>query len=723
MPRRSALRALARHLGILSSYLDVDGRRHTTSDDTRVAIMHAMGVDAGDDAAARVELDRRAAEQRARLLDPVAVLTAGEPWALPVRSRGRGEWHATLALEDGTVHALQGTASARRGSIALPGTLPMGYHELRLSVRDAGGVREANQTLIVAPPRCTSVEERLNGTRAVGVLANLYSVRSARNWGCGDVGDLRQLAGWVAQSGGAFVGINPLHALRNRGSGVSPYSPVSRLFNNPIYLDVAALPELADAPEAAALMADAEFAATRDALRAHSLVDYEGVMRLKRRVLEPLHRAFARLHRDHDTPRGRAYRRYREAQGQALDRFAVFCALAERMSAQAGAGDWHHWPAPLRDPASRAVADFAAANVEAVDFHRYLQFALDDQLAMASDGLSLGVYRDLAVGSAADGCDTWAWPSLFARGASTGAPPDDFAGDGQNWGLPPIVPRALRDDRYRYWIRLLRAGFAHGGALRIDHVMGLFRLFWVPAHASARHGAYVRYPAEELLLITALESRRHQAVVVGENLGTVPPEIVPALETHGILSSAVMYFERGADGGFRPPAAYPAHALVSVGTHDHVPLAGFLAKRDIEIHRSLGLVGGGGALSRARAERDRARRALAARFEAEHIAGGSAAEPAAVVRAAHAFLGRTPGLMVGVSLDDLGLETDPVNVPGTTDASYPNWRRRMRLSLDEIETPAAAESLRAAGSGTEVEPRTPPSASPSRSDSRPAVRS
>ena len=698
-------------MGVLDTYRDIHGADHATTDDTRVSLLRAMGVAVEGAGEAQRELARLDAEDRARLLQPVAVVHA-HVWQLPALPVPEGTpWTAELTLENGSRHVMRGVTSPVATPTASAEPLPLGYHQLRVSVGAGERTRQATQLLIVPPARCPGIERRTGGRRAVGVLANLYSIRSAGDWGCGDVGDLRRLATWVAQAGGAFVGINPLHALRNAGGGVSPYSPVSRLFNNPIYLDVGALPEVAESPEAAALLADSGVLATRAALRAEPLVDYAGVMRLKRRVLEPLHRAFARLHRDRDTPRGRAYRRYRESQGEALDRFAVFCALAEQPSAPGSDGDqpdWHRWPAPLRDPDSAAVAHFARANAEAVDFHRYLQFALDAQLATAADGLSLGVYRDLAVGSAPDGCDTWAWPALFARGATIGAPPDDFAADGQDWGLPPIAPRALRADRYRYWIRLLRAGFAHGGALRIDHVMGLFRQYWVPAGSSARHGAYVRYPAEELLQIAALESHRHNAVVVGENLGTVPPEVGPALEAHGMLSSAVVYFEREADGGFLPATSYPEHALVSIGTHDHVPLAGFLSGRDLEIHRRLGRLPDDGARDRAVADRDRARQGLLERLEAEGVAPAATAERADVVRAAHTFLGRTPAGMVGVALDDLGLETDPVNIPGTNDAQYPNWRRKMRRSLEELATPEAADSLRAAR-GTPA-PRTPPSA-------------
>ncbi|MDE3217341.1 MAG: 4-alpha-glucanotransferase, partial [Gemmatimonadota bacterium] len=632
------------------------------------------------------------AAQRTRLLEPVRVLPAGAPAPTALRARGAGEWFAELRFEDGAARTLHGVLAPGSGAVPLPDALPVGYHDLHVSVRDEAGAREATQRLIVAPERCA---EAPRPARHVGVLANLYTVRSAANWGCGDLGDLRALADWARRAGASFVGINPLHATRNRGLDVSPYHPTSRLFRNPIYVDVTAVPEFADSPDAAALVAAPGFAAAREALRAAPLVDYEGVMRLKRAVLEALHRTFGARHRGRGTPRALAYDEYRRRLGEPLERFAVFCALSDRMTEPGGTGplaDWHDWPPPLRDPASPAVADFARAHADVVDFHRWLQFVLDEQLADAGRGLPLGVYCDLAVGSAPGGCDTWTWPALFARDAAIGAPPDDFAADGQNWGLPPIAPHALRDDRYRYWIRLLRAGFARGGMLRLDHVMGLFRLYWVPAGHSPRDGAYVRYPADDLLAILALESRRHDAPVVGENLGTVPPEVGPAMERWGLLGSAVTYFAYDDEGEFRAARAYPAQALVTAGTHDHVPLAGFWSGRDIEIHRAIGLIQDDRATERARALRARARDALVRR-----VAGGAAiADAAGFVRAVHAFLGRTPSALVGVALDDLALETDPVNIPGTANDRYPNWQRKMHRTLDQLAGAESAASLAAA---------------------------
>jgi 4-alpha-glucanotransferase len=296
--------------------------------------------------------------------------------------------------------------------------------------------------------------------------------------------------------------VNPLHALANTGSDISPYSPVSRLFRNPLYLDVEAVPELREAPEVAARIDHAELQAELEVLREDPFVQYEQVMALKMPVLEELHRAFTQKGRP---DRVRAYEEFVHEQEPELTRFATWMAIAEHL----GIWNWREWPAELRDSASEAVRRFQQENATRVDLHRWIQFEVDRQLGAVAEtarqrGLHIGLYQDLAIGTSPNGADTWAMPELFIERASIGAPPDPYSASGQNWGLPPIDPRALRRDRYRYFVRLVRSGFRHAGALRIDHVMGLFRLFWIPEGKTGREGAYVRYPAEDLLGILAL---------------------------------------------------------------------------------------------------------------------------------------------------------------------------------------------------------------------------
>lgn len=310
--------------------------------------------------------------------------------------------------------------------------------------------------------------------------------------------------------------------------------------------------------------------------------------------------------------------------------------------------------------------------------------------------MEIGLYQDLAVGSSGTGSDSWAYRELFRDGASVGAPPDPYSDFGQNWGLPPIDPRALRRDRYRYFIQLLRSGFRHAGALRIDHVMGLFRLFWIPDGATGREGAYVRYPAEDLLGILALESRRHDALVVGEDLGVVPDHVPPAMRKWGLLSSRVLYFEREDGGGFQPQSRYPELSLASVNTHDMPTIRGFWSGRDIELRRSLGLIdekGSGTGATQREVEKtkllDRMREDAALPLH-DHPSLDMAGVPA-VKRAVHEFLCASPAALVALSLDDLGDEVEPINVPGVGTDRYPCWSRKMHKTVLEIAATATEE--------------------------------
>jgi 4-alpha-glucanotransferase len=308
--------------------------------------------------------------------------------------------------------------------------------------------------------------------------------------------------------------------------------------------------------------------------------------------------------------------------------------------------------------------------------------------------MRVGLYQDLAIGSSPTGADSWAYADHFVDGVTVGAPPDPYSADGQNWGLPPLDPRALKRGGYRYFIDLIRAAFRHAGALRIDHVMGLFRLFWIPQGMSGRDGAYVRYPAEDLLGIIALESVRHRALVVGEDLGTVPAEVPPRLSKWGVLSSKVLYFERESDGTFKRADRYPALALATANTHDMPTIAGFWSERDIELRRELGLIAAGEEEARARAERDRDRGALVQLLDEERIIPGGAPQSSAELRAAvHGFLWSTPSQLVGLSLDDLAGETEAVNVPGVGGDRYPSWTRKMRADLEAITSSDEADVI------------------------------
>ncbi len=613
---REQLRALADRVGILPSYWDIRGRSHPTSEATAEALAQAMGFDASTEGAAArslAALEREANEPR---IDPVQVWRQWDAGAPALRVRppaGPFDYEITLEQEDGRTESIRGRCGGDSGAEGLELPLPFkpaeGYHRVTLVVSTPDGVETAEQSLILTPRTCFTVEEALGGRPRFGIWTNLYSIRSAQNDGIGDLGDLANLLRWAGRSGADFVGINPLHALRNRGLGVSPYGPVSRLYRNVLYLDVEAVPELADSAEARALLASPEVARERESIRSAARIDHERVLAWKRRVLEALHRAFRRARADGPTERSHAFDAYLAREGRALVDYATFCALEDRVDARGAAHvPWHEWPAETRSPRSPGVDRFREGNSEAIEFHAWLQFEIDHQLQEAARiarqaGLAIGVYQDLAVGLAPDGADVWAFPGLFARGATIGAPPDDYASQGQDWGLPPLDPIRLRASGHRYWIQVLRAAFAHAGALRIDHVMGLFRLFWIPEGRPSSEGAYVRYPADDLLGILALESRRSGAVVIGEDLGTVPDEVPRGLASWGIASSRVLLFERDAAGAFRPADAYPARAIVTANTHDLPPLASLLDGSDLALRRRLGLLSSDDALAAALADR------------------------------------------------------------------------------------------------------------------------
>jgi 4-alpha-glucanotransferase len=690
----SALHALAAHVGIVPEYFDIDGRVQRASDDSRRAILTALGFDVSSPAAEREALETILTEERRELVAPVRVVRQSSSTAsilevgLPPRATGVGSWRLELVLEDGDTHVTEGAyAGTSALSLALPAAPQLGYHRLKVGLKADSGEWHDEQTLIIVPDRCCSPNDVLGDSSSFGLIANLYTVRSDANWGIGDLSDLARLAEWGGSVGADFVGMNPLHALLNRGTDISPYSPVSRLFRNPIYIDVMRVPELRDAGELAERLTSAEFVAELEALRETPTVRYDQVMGVKGLALDALHRVFLSRVRGSGDDRDCAYEAYVVANDPSVTRFATWMTIAESLREY----DWRVWPSEFRHPDSPQVAQFARDHASRVDFHRWAQFELDRQLGEASAdaraaGMRIGLYPDLAIGTSPAGADAWAFPELFVRGVSIGAPPDPYAATGQNWGLPPIDPRSLRRNRYQYFINLLRSGFRHAGALRIDHVLGLFRLFWIPDGFSGADGAYMRYPADDLLGIIALESVRHRALVVGEDLGTVPLEVPPALASWGVLSSKVLYFERDHHGGFKTAATYPPLSLATANTHDMPALSGFWNGRDIDVRRQVGLIASNEDADRAHAERDGERNALLRRLVDDGVVPDlrSLKSLAELRGAVHAFLCRTPARLVGISLDDLTGEVEPVNVPGVGPDKYSSWTRKMRDALETL---------------------------------------
>lgn len=599
--------------GIVDGYEDSAETWHDTPTETRAALRAAMGGDAHGPPPGDD--------------DGLLVVRAGQSVAMA--SPG------ALRLEDGTQLRVAG---------ALPRDMPPGYHEFR-----AEGCERVTR-VICSPGRCVLPSARY----AWGWAAQLYAVRSENSWGIGDFGDLRRLADWSSTLGAGLLQVNPLPACAPVISQqASPYYPTTRRFRNPLYLCIEELP-------GASLLGERleALAAQGRALNAERRIDRDAVFRLKHQALELLWDRFAG---------DAAFEQYRGEQGLALRQFAIYCTLAE-----AHGGDWRRWPAEYRDPAQAAVLRWAEEHARRVGYHEWLQWLLDEQLAHAS--ADLPIVQDLPIGVDPGGADAWAWQDLLATGCTVGAPPDMYNTLGQDWGLPPLVPHRLRAAGYEPIVQTLRASLRHAGGLRIDHVMGLFRLFWIPHGFGPARGTFVRYRADELLAIVALESHRAGAYVVGEDLGTVEDGVREQLTEHNILGYRLLWFEDD------PPAQYPELVMVAATTHDLPTIAGLWSGRDLAMQQALGLEP-----NAAGVESIRSRLA--------EMTGLPAAAPATtVVEAAYRLLGEAPSRFVMAMLEDALAVEERANMPGTVD-QWPNWSLALPGGLEALRSSLLAQAI------------------------------
>jgi 4-alpha-glucanotransferase len=722
------LARLAELHGVATAYSPSPDVTVPVPDDTVVAVLAALGVEASTPAAVNAALSRAEAAARSRLLPPTLVLWAPgegearaadrEPPSAPDAPDAPAVSAALAALPAGCALRVE---TERGETVELPGTvpapaeppgsppsawarLPLGVHGLFAEAPDG---RTERVTLVVAPDRAPRPAARTHG-----FLVQLYSLLSSRSWGMGDLGDLAELAGWSGRSLGAgFVQINPLHAaVPGAPSDPSPYRPSSRRFPDPVHLRIEAVPEYAyvRGPDRARLDALAEKAAAlRDAVLGKraggtdgaegiegaeaaeggtgALIDRDAVWELKRAALEILHTVPLGPGRRAD------YHDFLAAQGRALEDHATWCALAEVHGSR-----WRDWPAGLRDPRSADTDTARRELLDRIDFHRRLAWLTDGQLADASRaardaGMAVGIVHDLAVGVHPDGADAWARQDAFAAGMSVGAPPDAFNALGQDWGLPPWRPDALAASGYAPYRGLLQGLLRHAGALRIDHVMGLFRLWWVPEGQQPTRGTYVRYDVEAMLAVLVLEAHRAGAVVVGEDLGTVGPGVREALERRGVLGTSVLWFERDWEGTGRPlpPESWREGCVATATTHDLPPTAARLTGEHVELRHRLGLLTGPLAEERSGEHAEVAEWLRCLTRLGLLPADGTDEEED--IRAVYRFLLRTPARMVGIWLPDAVGDRRPQNLPGTWD-QYPNWR----LPLADAEgRPMTLEELAA----------------------------
>jgi 4-alpha-glucanotransferase len=668
-----ALDRLATVAGVEPSYHGYWGRRVRVQPATLRALLTAMGYD-----------ERKT---QPPTTPAVTVLTHGD--ASPLKS-ALGERTWLLELEGGERFS---------GDLA---QLPLGYH--RLTVRERAG--ESSSEVIVVPSRCYLPPEMENG-RVWALSTQLYALRSKRNWGIGDFSDLAAFSAIAGRAGAGAVALNPVHELHpSNPRAASPYGPSSRLFLNVLYIDPAGVPELNESPPIQATIGNPDFQRMLESLRGEALVDYERVANVKLAVLEQLNQVFRANHLDRNDERAAVFRRFVLAGGVALERLAIYETLCEFFRARdTNCYGWQEWPNAYRSPEGPEVSRFAREHRARVEFYLYLQWQAQEQLAAAArvaDRHRTRLYTDLAVGVSLNGADAWSDQDAIIAGASLGAPPDPLNAMGQNWGLAPLSPRALRERAYAPFVALLRANMRFSGILRIDHVMALRRAFLIPRGAPAKQGAYVRYPFEEMLGVLALESIRNRCAVVGEDLGTVPEGFRDRIHAAGVLSTRVMYFERDAgDGSFVPPERYPRLAAASIGTHDLPTLAAWWTGEDLVLRAAIALYPSARMAQGARRERRLARLALvdaleraavidpagAERLRDDARRGGSLDVVPELTAAAHRFLSSTPSLLIVVAIEDILAEAGAVNVPGTFD-EHPNWRRKRGLSLEALQADA-----------------------------------
>jgi 4-alpha-glucanotransferase len=662
------LRRAAEARGVATRFTDAAGRDRRVSEATLRAVLAAMGEepdpsgapDSSDSPGHLLGVPRTPPDR------------PGHPLGVP---RTPPRWPPVVVARVGRPHAWRPPPGARAGVVLetgeerplperLPGDLPPGRHRVE--------GRDGSTALVVAPGRCHLPAELAAGGRAWGWAVQLYALCSRASWGIGDLADLAGLLAATAPLGAGFALVNPLHAAGP--AEASPYNPSSRVFRNPLYLRVEAVPELGALPPDARARVE-ELARQGRGLLDRGRIDRPAVARLKDEALRLVHAALPRL------PARRAGLAAYRAATPGLDDYAAFCAL-QRAHGQ----DWRAWPAAYRHPGQAEVARFRDGHRDEVAYHAWLQWLLDEQLAAVTAPARAGGARpwlvnDLAVGFAPDGFDAWSFRDELAPGITVGAPPDPLGPHGQDWGVPAFVPARLAAHAYEPFARTIRAGMAHAGGLRIDHVMGLFRLFWIPEGAEPADGTYVAYPADDLLGVLALESARARALVVGEDLGTVAPGVRERLATEGVLSYRLAWFERGADGRRRRAAAYPRLALAAATTHDLPTVAGFLDGSDLAELRDIGVVAGDGVADAAAQARERA--SLRRLLRDEGLLDAGEPDTEATTAALHAFLAGTPAMLVAATLEDaLGVRRRP-NVPGTV-TQRPNWSLPLPVPLDEL---------------------------------------
>ena len=721
---KEKLELLGAAYGIQPSYSDIWGNTHTIPPETLEHVLGAMGVDVSNPQEALQHVEHRFWNQ---LAPPVLVASIDQlpsEFLFQVPSNGSPGATSEKELQVGLEIAGENTSPINHSyhfeqlnfkkdhqldgityecwSFPFPTALSTGYYHFKLTVAYENHKHQQTTLVIICPEQAYLPPALQGDGKRAGIAISLYGLRSQRNWGVGDFGDLKEFIRWAIGSLHVdVIGLNPLHAISNRQPyNISPYFPSSRFYRNFIYLDIAAMEDFRSSPAAKEFVQAEATQNLLTELRASELVQYERVATLKLQVLERVFQTFLQDHwldKAGMTERSRKFQAYLQRETGLLDNFATFCALEDSFRQKdPDAWAWRQWPEPFQNPYSQEVQEFQQNHWQSILFYKYLQWQVEEQLKQAQDlarsmGANVGLYHDLALGSDPGGADNWAYQDFFVPGVTVGAPPDDFALEGQDWGFHPPHREKYRSDGYSLFVQEIRKNCQAGGALRIDHIMRFFRLFWIIQGQRAKNGTYVENHYQDLLKILALESDRAKTLIIGEDLGTVPPQVREALAYLRIFSYRLFYFERDDQGGLREPGSYPPYALTAVSTHDLPTLAGFWKGEDLSLRNTLGMFLSEDQFHAALQKRGSEKEEIVQRL----VASGFLAKEAVNDRTFHAeisdelhsgiigFLLSTTAKLVVISQEDLFRDTRQQNVPGTV-TEHSNWSTKMYYTLEEL---------------------------------------
>ena len=704
------LQQLVEMRGIETQYVDAWGKPATIAESSKAKLLNTLGYDTSSDEKIQSLITQDIKSVWLSPLNPVQVVRNTQEINLAVRlpiELVNDDHTLTVTCENGDVLTHQFTPVDQEMTtmahiddvefheyvVTLPLDLPLGYHDVALSADDD---EFARSRLIVAPEACYTPKEIKEGKKIWGLSVQLYCVRSEKNWGIGDFSDLALLIEKAAGVGADFIGLNPIHALYPANpNACSPYGPSSRRWLNYLYIDVTAIDGYDDASVQAVVSSD-EFKATLEHARNVEHVDYEAVAHVKLAALKAVFDVYDAKYLRKSTKQNKAFKAFVEAGGESLDMLAVYDALQSHLKAEGkDSWGWPVFPQEYKDYHNPAVAKFKSANEQDVKFYLFLQWIAAQQLELASSkatdaGMTIGLYRDLAVGVSEGSAEIWGNKDLYCTGASVGAPPDILGPLGQNWGLPPMDPRKLYEQGYQPIIDLFASNMASSGSLRIDHVMALLRLWWVVKGDNAKDGGYVYYPVDDLLGILALESHRNQSLVIGEDLGTVPEEIRSKLADNGVYSYRVFFFEQAEDGGFFSPSHYPVQSMSTLTTHDMPTLIGYWHCLDLELGKEIGLYPTEEILQTLYADRHENKQAILDTLHGHGSIGDNVGRDVnhtgmnrELNNGMQVHMAGGSSALLSLQLEDW-LEMDkPVNIPGTFD-EYPNWRRKLTENIESM---------------------------------------